>query len=296
MDTEQPDMGSEPSVADRLAAFAGQEPEPSQEAPEQAPASGEAAPEAGTTEETFDWEADDGEVVKLPAKAKDAVERWKDYSRKTAETAKLRLQAEDRMRFAEARDKLSTEVFQDATEVRILQTQLQQLQAIDIGQLYATDAGQALALMQRTNMLKDQLGQKQQALDAKSRHLTQALQQHTSTQWELAEQGARERLGTLTEADNTAMLKQILALGFTPEEFKSRFADPRLIHMAYKAAKWDAAHSAAPVKAASKAPPVLKPGASHGQAAADEQRHRDQRARLKKTGRMEDAIALLSRF
>jgi hypothetical protein len=90
------------------------------------------------------------------------------------------------------------------------------------------------------------------------------------------------------------MLKLVQSLGFSERELKTRFADSRFLQMAHKAAKWDVLQAQKPKaqEAAKSAPPVLKPGASKGANVVAEQKYRDQRAQLKKSGSVNDAAAL----
>ena len=64
------------------------------------------------------------------------------------------------------------------------------------------------------------------------------------------------------------------------------------MHALYKAAKWDAlqAGKKAAVEKVSKAPPVVKPGANQGQRATSEQKYKQARQSLKKTGSVQDAV------
>lgn len=91
------------------------------------------------------------------------------------------------------------------------------------------------------------------------------------------------------------MVQTLKSLAIGEQEFKSRFADPRLIALAHKAAKWDMLQASKPsaVATAQKAPPVVKPGASKGPGVAAEQRYRDTRQSLRKTGSVQDAAKLM---
>ena len=101
-------------------------------------------------------------------------------------------------------------------------------------------------------------------------------------------------IGDISAADNAAMLRTVESLGITPQEFKSRFADPRIIAAVHKAAKWDSLQASKPnaVKTANLAPPVVKPGASKGPSQAADKRYQDTRQSLKKSGSVEDAAKL----
>jgi hypothetical protein len=300
MSTDTPQAESEVSIESRLsAAFAAED----AESPEAAPV--EAAPEASeepTTEveteevpeDVFEFEADDGTTLKLPAAVEKAVLRQRDYTQKTMQLAELQKQAHDRLQYAEAREQLSAAVMEDVTQLRSIESQLKQYQDADWPALYEANPGQALRFQQVMRDLEKQITQKQHEINAKVQHVQQATQKHNQFQWEAAEKGARQMIGEISAADNAAMLRTVESLGITPKEFKERFADPRIIAAVHKAAKWDSLQSSKPqaVKTANQAPPVVKPGASKGPGAASQQKYKDVRSSLKKSGSVEDAARL----
>lgn len=300
MSTDTPQPESEVSIESRLSAVFGTE---EAELPEAAPAeSAQETTDEPTTEvaqeevqeDSFEFEADDGTTLKLPAAVEKAVLRQKDYTQKTMQLAELQKQAQDRLQYAEAREQLSAAVMDDVTQLRSIEAQLKQYQDADWPALYEANPGQALRFQQVMRDLEKQAGQKQQEINAKVQHVQQATAKHNQFQWETAEKGARQMIGDISAADNAAMLRTVESLGITPQEFKSRFADPRIIAMTHKAAKWDALQASKPnaVKTANLAPPVVKPGASKGPSAAAEQKYRDARAKFGKTGAVQDAAKL----
>lgn len=300
MSTDTPQPESEVSIESRLSAVFGTE---EAELPEAAPAeSVQETTDEPTTEvaqeevqeDSFEFEADDGTTLKLPAAVEKAVLRQKDYTQKTMQLAELQKQAQDRLQYAEAREQLSAAVMDDVTQLRSIEAQLKQYQEADWPALYEANPGQALRFQQVMRDLEKQAGQKQQEINAKVQHVQQATAKHNQFQWETAEKGARQMIGDISAADNAAMLRTVESLGITPQEFKSRFADPRIIAMTHKAAKWDALQASKPnaVKTANLAPPVVKPGASKGPSAAAEQKYRDARAKFGKTGAVQDAAKL----
>lgn len=300
MSTDTPQAESEVSIESRLtAAFEAEE----TDAPEVAPV--ETAPEASeepteeveqeeVSDDSFEFEADDGTKLKLPAAAEKAVLRQKDYTQKTMQLAELQRQADDRLQYAEARAQLSAAVMDDVVQLRSIESQLKQYQNADWPALYEANPGRALQFQQQMRDLERQVGQKQQEINAKAAHVQQATAKHQQFQWEAAEKGARQMIGEVTAADNAAMLRTVEQLGITPQEFRSRFADPRIIAAVHKAAKWDSlqAGKSKAVQTAQNAPPVVKPGASKGPAAASQQKYKDVRSSLKKSGSVEDAARL----
>lgn len=269
MDAEQTtQQDSEVSIESRLAAhFA--EPQPEQpEAAAEAPADmpdDEVTDESAepTPEETIDFEADDGKVIKIPAAAKDALLRHSDYTKKTQALSNLQAQATDRLQYAEAREQLAAAVIQEVVDLKTMQGEYQKYQSADWASLYAADPGRALMYQQQMRDIEKQIAEKQGAIQAKATHIQKATADHAKFQWDKAEQGAREMLGSITQQDNIAMAQTIRNLGLSEQEFKTRFADPRIIAAVYKAAKWEALQESKPkaIETAKWAPPVVKPGA-----------------------------------
>ena len=300
MSTDTPQTESDVSIESRLSAVFGAE---EAELPEAAPVetvqentdepTTEVAQEE-VQEDIFEFEADDGTTLKLPAAVEKAVLRQKDYTQKTMQLAELQKQAQDRLQYAEAREQLSAAVMDDVTQLRSIESQLRQYQEADWPALYEANPGQALRFQQVMRDLEKQAAQKQQEINAKVQHVQQATAKHNQFQWEAAEKGARQMIGEISAADNAAMLRTVESLGITPQEFKARFADPRIIAAVHKAAKWDSLQASKPnaVKTANLAPPVVKPGASKGPSQAADKRYQDTRQSLKKSGSVEDAAKL----
>jgi len=312
MDTDNQDG----SVEQRLAAFFGGEqaseaapeptPEPQAEAVEE---TDEQTAEADETDdekvEATEEEADpneveielDGETYKVPPKLKDAVMRQQDYAVKTQVLASERRMVEDRAQYLEAREQLLGTAYQEAAEYRALQMQLEQFDALDWASLAQKDMQQAYTLDLQRQELRRQIQAKEKTLQEKVQHVTQAQKMHQQKQLELGSAELQRRIGTIKPEDRQATWKQGLELGFTEGEL-STIADARVMHALYKAAKWDAlqAGKQAAVQKVSKAPPVVKPGATVGNQAVQAERYKTMRGQLKKTGRLEDAAAIFDRF
>lgn len=88
--------------------------------------------------------------------------------------------------------------------------------------------------------------------------------------------------------------KQAVSLGFTKEELASN-SDPRFIVALHKAAQWDRAQANKSVVAnkVSKAAPAVKAGSSNASNNSAVAKEKALRARLKQTGSLNDAAALL---
>jgi hypothetical protein len=269
-----PDQGSPASVEDRIGSLFDSEPE--SDAPEAAPetASDEGVSAEAEGDETDGDEApppqadvvevEDGQGNKhlIPAALKDQFAHKQDYTRKTQQAATLSKAAEDRMQFAEAKEQVLTAIMQDYAGLQEKQARLAQLNGLDLGALYNADPGQVFSIQQQIRTLEREVADGQRTLQGKAQHIESSLKQHREKQWTLAVEGVKQALGTVSQQDDTAMLKQVQELGFSTEELKGRFADPRFLMAVFKAAKWDQLQSgkSSAIKSAASAPPVLKPG------------------------------------
>jgi hypothetical protein len=86
-----------------------------------------------------------------------------------------------------------------------------------------------------------------------------------------------------------------MALGYTQDEV-SNMEDPRLVVALHKAAQWDRLQAQKPLaqQKVTKAATVSKPGASTPANSTTAVREKALRARLKQTGNVNDAAALLA--
>lgn len=305
MQDEQSGAPDSQSIIERLTGSLMPEPEVAEAEAAPAPAEDiEALPEGddqaeqaeeAPEDDLYEFVAEDGEAIKVPAKLKSALEAGTDYTRKTQEVARLRQQAEDKAQYNEAREAFMNQAFADASELQVLQNELKRYQQTDWDALYNASPGQALKLQQQMREIERGVAEKQAALAQKGQQIQAAQSRHVETQWQLAEQGALQRIGHLTPADNQAMADQVRALGFDAKEFKAKAADPRLLHAIYKAAKWDAlqASKGQAVQKATAAPPVVKPGANQT-LSQSANREKTLRANLRAKGSLKDAAALIA--
>lgn len=265
------------TVEERISAlFGGETPQEQPEAEAPAPEQ-EAAPDADESEEDTQGETpeeasaepfaevtdDEGQAYKVPSKLKDAFLRQKDYTQKTQALSALTKSAEDRLQFAEAKEQIFGTVLSDVVALREAQSRLAQLNGLDWAALYNADPGQALNLRHQLDALKAEVDQKQQAIAQKAQQYESTRKQHSATQWKLAVDGVKAKIGNVTQAEDVAMMRTVQELGFAQEELGSRFADPRFLEAIYLASKYKALQGSksGALDKVSKAPPVAKPGA-----------------------------------
>lgn len=305
-ETEQPSPDSA-SITDRMAAVfsAPQGPE-SQDA--ETPEAESAAPSTDNPETAepdavedsadddgyVDFTAEDGATYRLPPALREVAEKGKGFTEKMQRLAQLQEQALDKADFLAAREQVLGQVMGDVAEFKTLQAEFARYQQLDWSALYNADPGQALKLRDQRDQLTNQLAAKQNVIQSKTAHIEKIAAEHAQHQWGYAVKVAREAIGTLSAAEDNAMLKQVERLGFGEKELKTRFADPRFLQAIYKAAKWDALQAGKPasVNAVQKAPPVIRPGASQGSAVVAQNRYKEARQALKKSGSLQDAARL----
>ena len=307
MDTNPQAEVSAP-VEDRLASLLGQEDAPEtevededdapeveaseEEAPEEKAESDEPAPEddANLSEE-IEYE---GKAYKVPKELKDAFLRQADYTRKTQEVAETRKAVEDRQQFLEAKETLLNHAYQEATELRAIQMQLEQFDSLDWARLAEADMQQAYKLDLQRQELRKQLSEKQSAINAKVTQIQQAMEMHKQRQMELGRAELQRRVGQLRPEDAQATWKQGLTLGFTEQELGS-IADARVMHAIYLASKYEAMQGGKTIatKKAEQAKPI-KPVSRSAPTAQRDGILAQKRESLKKTGRLEDAVDILA--
>jgi hypothetical protein len=304
--TTAPSEGGSPE--DRLMALYSEEPEEQSDEPEaedapdtesDTPAESE-APEVvnDQADEAFEEVEYDGKPVKLPPKIAEVVKKAEslqaDYTRKTQEVAEQRRAVEDKQHYIAAKELILQSAFKEAAEVESIQSQLSQFDALDWNSLVIEDAQKALQLNFARQQLQSKLAAKQGELQKTIEKAQAAKAQHDRQQMELGKAELARRVGKISDADRAATWQQALTLGFSEHELASA-TDPRLMHALFKAAKFDAMQAATQTALTKKVPqakPMTTPAARASTTQAESSREALEK-RLRKTGKQEDAIAVL---
>ena len=297
MADEQPQAGSAPSIESRMAAvFGASEPAP-EVAPEQTTPEAETPAEtsAPDTEEDFDV---DGTNYRLPPELKAKVSEWKegalrreDYTRKTQELAEMHRQVTTMAETAHARQQFEASVQAERTELERVKSDMARYKGLDWASL---DIDAHLKLRTQLEQLKDRSKELEGEINTKA---GQFAQWSEGKKRELVQQGSKFLSPTIKGwGPETAkgIAEVAKSVGYTPEEIEGVF-DVRFVRLAHKAAEYDRLMSGkqAALETAQKAPPVIKPGASKGQNAEVNQRFRDTRQSLRKSGSVDDAARLI---
>lgn len=309
MSTEQSAPESAPSVESRIAALfspapeaaAGkteQEPTVLVEAPEETQQPPELASEAPPEDDGSEEFDADGVTYRLPKELKAKVEAWKagqlrqdDYTRKTQEVAALQKQVSVIAETAHAKQQFDQHIAPEREEMAQIESTLKQYKALDWNSLAMEEhfkyRTQMETLKERAAELKATIGTKEGQYREWSEGQRKALIEN-----------GNKFLSQSIKGWGPEAMKQVAGaakdVGYTSDEIENVF-DVRFVRLAHKAAQYDKLMSGkeAALATAQKAPPVVKPGASTGQAAASAERYKATRQALRKSGSVDDAARLI---
>lgn len=306
MDTNpEMEVTSDADVEDRLAAqfekAAQQRSEPEAEEPEEESdeevsddeTSNEA--ESEPEEEEEELELDGGKKYKVPKELKAGYLRQKDYTQKTQEVAEQRRQVEEGRKFLQFQATIQQAQYEKAVELKQLQATAQQYEAAMEQALAQQDAGSAMNYQLHLQKLQRDIQGKTQELNSFGQQVKQATEQHRQT---LAAEGFKAIKSKFPQwgpelqsaiADNTK------GYGFTEGEISEIF-DPRLVEVLHDAMQWKKLQASKPAatKKANAAKPLVKTTGRGYEKSQETSKVADLKARLKKTGRAEDAENLLA--
>jgi hypothetical protein len=211
------------------------------------------------------------EIVKGADRVKELLQKGMDYSRGTAEVARVREQLIAQSQMAQAAAKFQAEAIGDIAELRALDAQLEQYSKIDWSSAIDTNFVEAMKLQQQRATLKEardaklnQLQQKQAQFEKGQADAAQSLRIAEENallaklpEWRNSEKAASEK---------QAIIRNLTSYGYQPAEI-AQLMDHRTVLLARDAMKWRElqANKANTVKQVRDAPPVVKPGAATAQ-------------------------------
>ena len=306
MDAEQT------SPSDRLNAFFGggapaEQVEPTEDQvedqPEEVAAEAETEPESDAVAEAEEEQLIEVEGEKLtPAQIKAALEKDRDYTRKTQQVAEERRVFEAQQRLAQEHAAFQQHAKAEMDQLAQIDLQLEQYRKVDLS---TVDAETLSRMSMVAANLREEKARLTESLKAKQGEFRQTAYRA----WDDMASRAREAMTKEFPDWNSAapkLAQWALQQGYpfeaitgydqqTRERVGPGVVDPTFARTLYKAWKYDelqAAKPAAHAKAA-KAPPILKPG-SAAPVNPDAKRIQEARANLKKTGK--GAAALFKRM
>ena len=272
--------------------------EPETEEVAQNDAEPEEAPEE-SEEEAGDVVEIEGKTYKLPAELAPQVAEWRngylrqqDYTQKTQQLSSVTKQLSTIVEVAQTNEAFEQSIAPQKGELERIKHQLAQFKSVDWGSL---EVSQHLALRAQMEQLKDRAGELQQELDGKRSELRQY---HEAKRAEVLKAGKTyltQNVKGWNEKSEADVVSRGRDLGFTDEELQ-HMLDARIVRALWESAQYQKQQSNkdSAMATVQKAPPVVKPGAVVSNQAA--QRDKALRQRLKATGKVDDAAALLKKF
>jgi len=222
----------------------------------------------------------------------------KDYSRKTAELAKQRETLTDESRKAvEAKTRELEQSLGMARQI-LVDTVSPELQNVDWISLATQDPAKYVELRAKADAVAAKvaaLNQKEQEVkNARAAEFQQAQAKAIAESRAVLE---RDMPGWSDQKYQEVLKAGVENYGFRPEEV-GQIIDARVIKMLSDAVQFRALEKAKPVvaKKVAVAPKVIKPGTPQTKADNDEAQLKEERSRLRKSGRIEDAATILERF
>lgn len=311
MDTE---VVSDQAIEDRLTeafvreeqAARGEKPEPKAEPEPKAKAepTDESTEDAEVNEssDTTDGEvADDfeefefeGEVFKAPKKLKEGVLRQKDYTQKSQLVAEERRMLEERSKSLQAESEFKQQHFAKAVELHGLQQRVQQFSQLPWDELAQENPQEYLKLDRQYREAERSLqkvhGEVQGMVGQFEAQRRENLQKAQAQCLQELKKDIPVTAELLKELDTTGQ-----SFGFKPEELAG-IVDPRHIRVLHAAMQWKKlqASKASVEKKVQTAKPVQVQAARTSQTTQQNAKEQELRNRMRKSGKSEDAEALLA--
>lgn len=305
------DQAEQQSIEDRLMASIGIEDDQ-----EEAPVDEEVETEEVEAEaEESDSEEETQEPVKLKLKrgdeevevdleeAKDLAQQGYDYTKKTQELAEQRKQTEMYAQALKAQEQsirmqaeLQAAFIKDIAKVEAISEQLSAYEQVDWAALSDSDPVQAQKHWIQYQMLQNKRAQAQSEIQQKHSQLQQQRQQQDAVRLEQARVELLKAMPDFNADKAKAIRDTGKSYGFSDDEL-SGVNDPRMVKvladaMAYRALQ---AEKANVTKKVTGKPPVVRPGAKDNNA-SQKTATKQMRDTLRKSGRHQDAAALIERM
>ena len=223
-----------------------------------------------------------------------------DYTRKTQAVAEQQRALEQRFQAMQFVEQAQPHLMQEAAQVKAIEAQLGRFNRVDWVQLATNDPLEYPKVRAQYDVLSQAYNQAVGNYNAKQQQVGNAMSQ-------MRAQHLQQEHGRLTdfvpewkdqakmEAGKQAVLKYIAANGEDPSYVDSKLDNAFLASLAVKAMKYDnlVKGKAEKSKQLRTVPPVSKPGASGQSASVKTEQSQKLTDRLRKTGSVEDAAALL---
>lgn len=266
------------------------------------------AEEEGSEEETAEpvklkLKRGDEEVEVDIEEAKNLAQMGYDYTKKTQEVAEQRKQVEMYAQAIKAQEyaiqqqaELQTAFIKEIAKVESINERIAQYEGLDWNALTDNDPVQAQKLYIQYQQLQNNRNMAQAEIQQKQQYLTQQRYQ----QQQMALESARVELLKVMPDFNAQKAQELREIakqyGYTDDDLAG-VTDPRQVRIladaaAYRKLKADKVNVTNKVQGK---PPVVKPGAKDTNA-VDKSKHAQMRQNLRKSGRHQDAAALIERM
>lgn len=237
-----------------------------------------------------------GKQYKVPASLKKAFEENRSaFTRYSTEAKKVELQAEQLLtqrRALEAEARFRQETKAEFDELAQLEAQIAQFKKLDWAGIQDTDT--LVRTRQAYDLLRERHQDAQQGLSKKAQEFQSRQQALVSEALQKGVEYLQKAIPNFGEQVVNDIKAYGRTKGFTGAELES-ITDPRAVEIMYEAMQWRKLQASKPSAAqrTQGAPPVIKPS---GAATQNTSAKRMEQARdhLKKSGRVEDAAALIA--
>lgn len=236
------------------------------------------------------WELPPGTPPELAEGVKKMADELKaDYTRKTQSIAEIRKQAEEIAKAAQQQAEFVAASATKVVELREVQRQIEQIEAIDFNALADQDPQQAIRLQAAHTRLIQQREAKQREVFETQQQAQALTAQQRQRALEQAAQELKKAVPDFTPQMAQAIRENTKAYGFTDAELEN-VTDHRLVLALRDAMAWRQLQAKKPeaMKKVAEAPKVIKP-----QAPAPRKENQSAAERLKKTGRASELINFL---
>lgn len=236
------------------------------------------------------WELPQGTPPELAEGVKKMADDLKaDYTRKTQSIAEIRKQAEETAKAAQQQAEFVAVSATKVVELREVQRQIEQIEAIDFNALADQDPQQAIRLQAAHARLIQQREAKQREVFETQQQAQALTTQQRQRALEQAAQELKKAVPDFTPQMAQAIRENTKAYGFTDAELEN-VTDHRLVLALRDAMAWRQLQAKKPeaMKKVAEAPKVIKP-----QAPAPRKENQSAAERLKKTGRASELINFL---
>ena len=212
----------------------------------------------------------DGVKFNLPKehapKVKDALLREADYTRKTQEVSERARVVSEQEKLLQLNREFHTSTLDDIAQVKSFDQAIAQYANVD---WMSMQTDELIRTRTRYDQLKEARQNAARTLEQKWAQFNQKREEHLKGLEKAGREEAARRIQGFDDKKASALKDYAKSQGYTDSEVAMMFYRPQDIQMIWKAQQFDSLPKGTVQQRVTKAPPVLKPGASQGQQAGD---------------------------